>query len=111
MRVVSIILVVLGLVLISSFHVHADPGVDDAFYRNCIEHKITQCRCKAERVNSRGDQVRIHAEKAQDQALFYHEHKEKLVEAMIRQNVPPKQYKVHYFLIKAYRQPEQFARP
>lgn len=74
----------------------------EAAVRDLIDQKVTLCQMKAQRIDSRGKNVRAAAEKASSQAEFYMKNKEELVQQIFQQNESPKPYEVSYFLIKTY---------
>ena len=102
MKSFSIILVLAGLILCPFFNnVEADPGINEIFYKVCIEKKIVQCLEKGELINSRGENLRQYGQKRSEQAQFYQEQEERLVQKMMQQKIS-KPHKIHHFLIKAY---------
>lgn len=72
-------------------------------YRQFIQDKIVQCGKKAETLSGcRSARLQDCSVKTKEQAAFYQNNMETLVQQMIDQNIPLKQYKMSYFLIQAY---------
>ena len=101
MKKIWTLLLVIGIIL-SAAITHADPGVKESFYRNCIDLRIKNCDLKAELLNSKYQHIRQWARRSSEEAKFYRDRKEQLIQALVQQNVEEKPYKVDYFLIQAY---------
>jgi len=101
MKKIWTLLLVIGIIL-SAAITHADPGVKESFYRNCIDCRIKNCDLKAELLNSKYQHIRQWARRSSEEAKFYRDRKEQLIQALVQQNVEEKPYKVDYFLIQAY---------
>jgi hypothetical protein len=102
MKKTGIILISFGILWCACLTVQADPGADYNFYKSCLEQKIAQCQRKARLVHSRGDHLKAYGEKSREKAVFYQENKERLVESMVDQGIPKKQYKIDYVLLHTY---------
>ena len=101
MKEIGTLLLVIGIIL-SAAITRADPGVKESFYRNCIDCRIKNCDLKAELLNSKYQHIRQWARRSSEEAKFYRDRKEQLIQALVQQNVEEKPYKVDYFLIQAY---------
>jgi len=101
MKKIWTLLLVIGIIL-SAAITHADPGVKESFYRNCIDLRIKNCDLKTELLNSKYEHIRQWAQRSSEEAKFYRDRKEQLIQALVQQNVEEKPYKVDYFLIQAY---------
>lgn len=102
MKKTTIILIGFGIIGCACLTVQSDPGADYNFYNSCLEQKIAQCQRKAQFVHSRGDHLKAYGEQSRQKALFYQTNKEKLIESMVDQGIPKKQYKIDYVLLHAY---------
>lgn len=85
------------------------PESPENFYRQAIDTKIAQCERKALFANCRGENLREYGKKACDQAAYYRNNKEQLVQEMMRLTLEQKSYKIDYFLICRYCNPKQLA--
>ena len=102
MKKIWTLLLVIGIIL-SAAITHANPGVKESFYRNCIDLRIKNCDLKAELLNSKYQHIRQWALRSSEEAKFYRDRKEQLIQALVQQNVEEKPYKVDYFLIRPTR--------
>ncbi len=103
MKFFCIAMTVLALVLCPYLDVSAEPGMDEAFYTECIEERIALCQEKAKFRNSDRKNLKEYGERKYDEAVFYQENKEKLAKAMAAKQIPEKPHAICHFLIKKYR--------
>lgn len=99
--ILTTVFMFLAMLALASFAA-AQNDAPKAFYNQCIDHKIAQCEVKASRIDSGSSHISHAAEVAEAQAAFYRTHREALVEAMVRHNLPLKEHRVQHFLNKAY---------
>lgn len=96
----GVLVVFLGIIFMISA-TYADDISLETFYAKYIDKKIDQCERKAALGNSRGENLRVEAQRAAQQAKFYRERKEYLVHKMAEERIGKNPQKVDYFLIKA----------
>jgi len=81
----------------------AEESPQAAFYRQCIQEKITQCAQKANVLAAcKSTNMRDQGVKVKEQADFFQLNLDRLVQEMVDQNVASKKYKVSYFLNTVY---------
>ncbi len=102
MRKTCAISVVLVIAFAFALVVQADSDYQEMFFKGYVEKKIAQCQRKSDMANSSRKNVSAAGMKARDQLIFYQNNKERLVNEMIRQEVPMNRHNVEYFLIKSY---------
>jgi|GEM_PF-1779859 len=105
MKWATLIIVSLAIV-VASQPVVSTGGQPEDLYGQIIDHKIAQCDRKALLTATRGPNLQAYGRKALDQAAFYRNQRASLVRQMVSLGVEPKDYKVHYFLIRGYRDPK-----
>lgn len=94
----------LTLILCLGFSVAlAGEKADTAFYQNCIMDKALKCEQKARTISGASHkEVMAEATTARDQAAFYRDCKDILVERMASCQVASQRHCVEHYLIKAY---------
>lgn len=102
MKTVCIAIVFLAAVLSPYNNVKAESGIDEAFYKKCIEKRIALCKEKAKFRNSDRKNLKEYGEKKYDEAVFYQENKERLAKTMALHQISNKPYKICHYLIKQY---------
>ncbi len=90
------------LVVAFALVAQAAPLYQEMFFRNILEKKIEQCQRKSELATSGRKNVSEAGMKARDQMIFYQNNRDRLVNEMVRQEVPINRYEAEYFLIKSY---------
>lgn len=82
----------------------ATAGVsgDARFFEDCISVKIGKCLNKARMIQSRSCCRRQYGEMNLRKAIFYHQHRMRLVDGMLDRKIDAKPYKVEYYLIRAF---------
>lgn len=74
----------------------------ESFYRDYINREITLCDRQASRITSKNPCLRQHAEVKRVQAAFYEDHKEELIDEMVRYNLETDVGKIHSFLAESF---------
>ena len=104
MKVINTLFLIAVVISISSYCPCLKPasamanGDDEAFYATAIDAIIVNCKKKQCLHTSRSSHLRHCAEKAACKADFLRHHKHRLVEGMVAQNLPLKQYKIERYL-------------
>jgi len=101
MKKIWTLMLVIGIILSAAITL-ANPGEKESFYRDCIDRRIKNCDLKADFSNSQYEHIRQCALRSSEEAKFYRDRKEQLIQTLVQQNVEEKPYKVDYFLIQAY---------
>jgi len=89
------------MLVLASFS-HANNLILESYYKDCITKKIAKCERIAIMINSKSECIQRCAKNNSLKAKFFKNNKDKLVHAMVAQNVEMKPFKVDYFLIKAF---------
>jgi hypothetical protein len=89
-------------VLFSALPAWADPGVQAAFYNDCITQRIINCQKKVELSGSNSPCMKNCARLNARQAKFLEQHRDRLVKEMMTQNVRMEPYVVDYYLITTF---------
>ena len=100
--------IIISLLAIVLWHpiLTIDAFGEDAhrFFKAAIEQEIEQCLHKSRFIYSRGDNLQRYGQQSLDQAIFFHENKELIVQAMVYDNTPQKAYAIDYFMGRFYRE-------
>lgn len=81
--------------------VRGDPFVTK-YYEQCIDKRIADCERKAPYETSSSSQLRQCATESQKEAAFLRANRDQLVAEMETDRVKLEEYKVNYYLIKAF---------
>lgn len=104
MKVINTLFLIAVIISISSFCPCLKPAsaianVDDqAFYTKAIDAIIVNCEKKQCLHASRSSHLRHCAETAASKADFLRHHKQRLIEGMMAENLPLKQYKIERYV-------------
>ena len=72
------------------------------FYEACFSAKVGKCLNKVRMIESKSYCRRQYAKRNLKKALYYHRHKEALLDEMMAQKIKMKAYRVDYHLIRAF---------
>lgn len=76
--------------------------VEKKFYEDCFSAKVGKCLNKVRMIQSKTCCRQKYGERNLRKALYYHRHKEALLEEMMQQKIKMKPYRVDYHLIRAF---------
>jgi len=108
MRTIIIILLAIGIGC-PVFEVEASSREDKSYFKNQIEKKIEQCENKGRFIYSDSINLQCYGKYSLTKALFLKKNKEQLVQTMIYENTPKKEYAIDYFLNSYFRKHTDFA--
>lgn len=118
MRTIIIILLAIGIgciILLAIdigcpvFEVEASSRKDNSYYKSQIEKKIKQCENKGRFIYSDSINLQCYGKYSLTKASFLKKNKEQLVQTMIYENTPKKEYTIGYFLDSYFRKHVDFA--
>lgn len=105
-KISAVVLLACGLVFVLSSFAAAEDVSQETFYREYIGKKIARCEQKAEMLSKcQTANLQEYSARAREQSAFYRNNADNLVQMMVEGNVPQKNYKIDYLLIKAYADP------
>ena len=104
------IILITAMVFTSSFVYAAQDkweeceGVIDRvmYYNEHIEMKIHAAEIHANKTDSPYEDIRCMARHGKIEAAFYRDNRVQLIKEMLKQDLKPKDFKVHLFLIQAF---------
>jgi hypothetical protein len=80
----------------------AGSTAEKKFYEDCFSAKVGKCLNKVRMIQSKTYCRQKYGEINLKKALYYHRHKDALLEEMMQQKIKMKAYKVDYYLIRAF---------
>ncbi len=104
-KVLFIVLLALFVVLMGTSQSFSQSGTDAElikFYEICIQNQISKHQAKAALKVSRSENLRSCAVVSSKKAVFLVNHKDMLIQEMLKNEMDPKTYKVEYYLNKRY---------
>lgn len=100
-KIMSMIAVVLCVLVVINFS-QAASTAQESYYNQCISKRIADLERQAKMVDCGSECFKYCGKFKSLQAKFYKKHREELVREMVTQDVGMEQYKVDYYLIKAF---------
>ena len=101
MKVLNMTVVVLGILMASSFAFAQDID-KEAFYAECVDRFVESGEHKASMMGSTSTNIRRDAAIGSMKAAYYKTHKEELVDQMCSQDLKVKRGVADHFLVKSF---------
>ena len=104
-KVLHIVLLVITMVFMGTSLAISQSEADAKlmkFYETCILNQISNCQAKAALKTSKSANLRSCAAVSSKKAVFFVNHKDMLIEEMLKNEMDLKTYKVQYYINKRY---------
>ena len=104
-KVLFIVFLALGMIFLSTSQSFSQSGTDAElvkFYETCIQNQISKHQAKAALKISRSENLRSCAVVSSKKAVFLVNHKDMLIQEMLKNEMDLKTYKVEHYLNRRY---------
>ena len=104
-KVLFIVMLAFGVVFMVTLQSFSQSGTDAElikFYEACIQNQISKHQAKTALKVSRSENLRSSAVVSSKKAVFLVNHKDMLIQEMLKNEMDPKTYKVEHYLNRRY---------